>query len=289
MPMTAARFFAADPKEIWPAQEDSFFNELRTNNATYKTTAHDRFADLDAACIALLRQSARPIREVLDIGVSSGTTTLALYDRLREAGIDARVTGTDRSVSGHLVRVLPGVRTLLDDGGAPIQHDLFGLPVRPWFRRADRYTGMRGVRSALNATLGGRARRLVAAGASGASAVRLVSPRLAERPRVTIECNDIFAPTAAYHRRFDLVRVANLLHPGYFSVEQLRLGIAHTVSYLSGPGAWLLLARTLKRRHVATLFRVSDDGARLEIADRFNGGAEAEWLALEAPLPAWDK
>ena len=288
MSMTAAQFFAADPKEIWPAQEDSFFNELRTSNTTFKTTAHDRFADLDAACVALLGQSSRPIREVLDIGVSSGTTTLALYDRLRAAGIDARVTGTDRSVSGHLVTVLPGVRTLLDDGGTPIQHDLFGLPVRPWFRRADRYTGMRGVRRALNATLGSRARRMVEAGASAATAVQLVSPRLADTPSVAIECNDIFAPTAAYQRRFDLVRVANLLHPGYFPVEQLRIGVAHAVSYLAGPGSWLLLARTVKRRHVATLFRVTDDGTRLEIADRFNGGAEIEWLALEAALPAWN-
>ncbi len=57
------------------------------------------------------------------------------------------------------------------------------------------------------------------------------------------------------------------------------------LSYLAGPGAWLLVARSSRSHNAATLFRVSPDGRRLLVVDRVGGGSEVERLVLATPFP----
>ncbi|MBB5714303.1 hypothetical protein [Sphingomonas aerophila] len=282
--ITAARFFAGpggDSVEL----EDRFFTDLKTRNATFKRTATDRFGDLDDVCIRCFAAAETSIRDVLDIGISSGGATLALSERLHKAGYDAAVTGTDLSLTAHIVPVLPGVRALVDDAGFPLQHDVLGLAVRPWRRRADYLTGMLFVRNLLNRIAGNRARRELQRGTDQVRSVRLVSPRLANDRRVSVEQNDILVPTEQYRNRFNFVRVANVLNRDYFNEPDLRRALHNCVSYLSGPGAWLLVVRSTGGHHVATLFQVSADGRRLTAVDRFGGGSEVEWLVFQTPLP----
>ena len=61
--------------------------------------------------------------------------------------------------------------------------------------------------------------------------------------------------------------------------------MANIVRYLTGPGAFLLIARSARGCHVGTLFQVSANGRFLDVVDRFCGGSEVEWLMLETPLP----
>jgi len=56
----------------------------------------------------------------------------------------------------------------------------------------------------------------------------------------------------------------------------------NVLSYMSGPGSWLLIGRTRpKSGHHATLFRLDRSG-RLVVIRRFGAGSEVEVLALEA-------
>lgn len=286
MSLTATRFFQSPGALASPDAEDRFFTDLRTRNATFKRTGSDRFRDLDEACVQCFEKADVSIAQVLDVGISSGTTTLALSDRLHEAGYPAKVIGTDLSVDGHLVTAYPGVRVLTDEAGYPLQYDVMGVVLRPWKRRADYVTGMVLVRAAANAWIGRRAMRLLRQGKGGSAPVQLVSPRLSSRNDVHVEKNDIFSDTAHYRDRFDFIRAANILNRGYFEESQLRKALANIVRYLSGPGAWLLVVRSTQGRHVGTLFRVSDDGKYMNAVDRFCGGSEIEWLVLETPLPA---
>lgn len=286
MSLTANRFFHSSGSLASPDAEDRFFTDLRTRNATFKRTGSDRFRDLDEACVQCFQAADASISQVLDVGISSGTTTLALSDRMHEAGYPARVTGTDLSVEGHLVRAYPGVRVLTDEAGYPLQYDVFGMVLRPWMRRADYITGMVLVRAAANAWIGRRATRLLRQGKPGNVAVQLVSTRLSSRADIHVEKNDIFSDTVNYRDRFDFIRAANILNRGYFEESQLRKALANIVGYMSGPGAWLLVVRSTQGRHVGTLFRVSDDGKYMNAIDRFCGGSEIEWLVLETPLPA---
>ena len=284
--MTATRFFQSPAGRASPEAEDKFFTDLRTRNATFKRTSNDRFHDLDEVCLRCFAHANVQISNVLDVGISSGTTTLGLSDRLREAGHPAHLIGTDVSVDGHLVSVYPGIRVLTDEVGYALQYDVLGMVLRPWRRRADYATGMVLVRAAANGWIGNRAKRLLQRGEAMSAPVQLVSPRVFGHPHIRIEKNDIFSDTAEYHGRFDFIRAANILNRGYFNEEQLRRAMANVVRYLSGPGAWLLVARSTEGRHVGTLLRVSDDGRYMNVVDRYCGGSEVEWLVLEAALPA---
>lgn len=285
MSITAKAFFHPAHKPASTDVEDRFFSDLRTRNSTFKRTASDRFHDLDARCLESFQASTAAIGQVLDIGISSGATTLALYERLLASGHDPMVIGTDIAIDGRLVTAYPGVHVLTDEAGHPLQYDVLGRVVRPWGRRADYATGMLAIRALTNAWLGGRAQRLVQRGARNVMPVRLVSPRMQAARNVQVEKNDIFVDTPAFRHRFDFIRACNILNRGYFDEEQLRQAMRNIVGYLAGPGAFLLIARSARGRHVGSLFQVSANGRFLDVVDRFCGGSEVEWLMLETPLP----
>lgn len=284
MTITASKFFALDPGRLTPEVEDRFFTDLKTQNSTFKRTGRARLNDVDACCVRNLAAAAARIERVLDIGISSGTSTLDLHDHLRAAGHAPRIIGTDLALDGYIVPALPGLRVLSDPGGHPMQYDLLGRAIRSWERRADYLTGMIAVRRML-ARFTRRAVQARLEDGHGAQPVRLLSPRLKGHPAITVEVNDIFARTDRFVRRFDFVRAANILNLGYFSEAELRRALSNIFSYLSGGGAWLLVARSKGSANAATLFRLSPDGRRLLVMDRVGGGSEIERLVLSTPLP----
>ena len=285
MSITATKFFSAEPNSLSFQIEDRFFTDLKTSNNTFKRTAADRFEQLDDLCIEHFEKVAVALREVLDIGVSSGSTTLALGDRLSRAGWTPRITGTDISLIAHLVQVAPGFRVLVDERGHPLQYELLGRAVRAWTRRADYCTGMALFRTMLR--LSSRARiRMSLERAEQLRTVRLLSPRLNDRYDITIERNDIFHRTPQFEGRFDFIRAANILNRGYFEDRALRQALANIAHYLSGPGAWLLVARSVGKQNAGTLFNVSRDGRRFQVVSRIGAGSEIEALVLATSVPS---
>ena len=285
MSITATEFFSAKPNSLSFKVEDRFFTDLKTSNNTFKRTAADRFGQLDDHCIEYFDRAPIVLREVLDIGVSSGSTTLALSDRLRRAGRAARITGTDISLTAHLIQVAPNFRVLVDERGHPLQYELLGRAVRAWTRRADYLSGMMLLRTILRLSSRGRIRTSLDR-AEQLRTVRLLSPRLIDRDDITIERNDIFERTPHFEGRFDFIRAANILNRGYFEDKALRQALANIAHYLSGPGAWLLVARSVGKKTAGTLFNVSPDGRRLQLVSRIGTGSEIESLVLATSVPS---
>lgn len=285
MAIAASRFFSTDPGQLTPDVEDRFFTALKTRNNTFKRTASDRFQMLDNRCVRRFETTGSPLRAVLDIGVSSGSTTLALRDRLHRVNLRPDIVGTDLSLTAYLVPIAGGMRALVDEQGHAMQYEVLGRAVRAWRRRADYFTGVAGGLWLID-RLGRRSiRRALERGWTGTREVRLLSPRLASQPDIRIEKNDILKRTPDFVGRFDFVRAANVLNLGYFDEPLLRAAFANIFAYLTGPGAWLLVARSSGEKTAATLFRISPDGGRLLVVDRINGGSEVERLVLSTPLP----
>ena len=280
MPITASRFFSSQPDMLTPQEEDRFFTDLKTANNTFKRTASDRLGAFDDDCIRRFKACRTQLRQVLDIGISSGCTTLDLARRLRAAGQSPEITGTDLSFEGYLITIWPGMQVLVDGTGHVLQYDLFGLAVRAWTRRADYVTGLVAVRYFLHRISRSRIQASLRAGQPASRSVRLLSPRLADEQGIKLLENDIFTPTDDFVGRFDFIRAANILNIGYFDEAALRAALENVVSYLSGPDAWLLVARTKGGKSAATLFRVSRDGRRLSVLKRYGGGSEIERLVL---------
>jgi hypothetical protein len=285
MVLKASSLFFQDPADLSHESEVKFFSSIKLSNGTFKSTYSGRFEQLNRELVQLLARSRAAIDQVLDVGVSSGTTTLELLRDLQEAGFSPRITATDFLVEAYIVPLYPLCRALVDRDGFPLQYELLGAVVRPWLRRRDYADGMAVVRWLVNRLCGRRAREALRRG-EDVRPVRLVSPRLASRPDVEVLRDDILEHNPALADRFDLVRAANILTRYYFGEEQLRRGIAHLRSYLAGPGALLLVARTYHgRRDVhGTLFELMPS-RRLRAVGRFGHGSELEQLVVEA-VPA---
>lgn len=282
MIIAAKDFYAIPPHAIPQHVEDAFFSSIKNRNNTFKRTNARRFADLDRRLIAAIRSSRPKMRpDLLDIGISSGTTTLDLHDELVSAGFAPRITGTDLAIEARIVPLGAGVSALVGADGHPLQFDLPGFVLRPWARRLDWFNFMWLVRPALVKRLSERARRALREDGGTVQHVRLVTPRLTGHPAVEVVEDNVMALRDAFVGRFDVIRAANILNRDYFAASDLQRALGNLRSYLKGPGSLLFVVRTLASgEHHGTLFRMDGSG-RLEVQGRIGDGSEVEQIALE--------
>jgi hypothetical protein len=272
---TASRFFSIAPERVTAAEEANFFTWLKTGNATFKRTLPGRFRDIDAIVLEKIAAAGGNLADILDIGISSGTTTLELLDTARVAGHVPRICATDRSLAARLICWPLGFSALLEPGGHVLQYGIFGAPLRAWRRRLDYVTGMVLVQKLAEWTIGRAARR------RGGRDVALVSPRLAGTKGVELVEDDVTRRNAAFEGRFDLVRAANILNRDYFDTATLRQSATNLMRYMRSDGSWLLIIRTHEDgEQNGTLFR--RHGPALAIVHRFGSGSEIESLVLES-------
>ncbi len=276
--LTARDFFFGDGAAD-EADEAAFFNSLKMRNGTFKTTRRDRFDDLAPRLVEALRARLGPSFEILDVGASSGASSVQLLEALLAAGAAPRVTATDLFVEARLVEVMPGLRALIDEKGWPLQYEILGLPARPWIRRLDYVTLAAAPRAALRRLLAPRLARL-ARERAGRRAT-LVTRRFETSPNMTLIRDDILIRRQEFERRFDFVRAANILHRDYFTEEQLARAVGNVAAYLKGPGSLFLACRTSTRtaENAATLFEMGRDG-RLLALEHFGAATEIEPIVL---------
>lgn len=276
MSIPSARSFFFPEAGLSPAaelaREMAFFRHLRMPNGTYKTTYANRMPDVDAAAADALG-SPRAIR-VLDVGVSSGVTTLELAEVLDGRGFATTVDAVDLSVAGYLHRVV-GVDLLTDSDGRVVQIAtpllVKGRPHDPAGSIARR--GLQSVFALTERLIGGPE------GTRRGTPVRIVSPRLLRRPGVTVAAHDLTGSAEpAWAGAFDLVRAANVINRDYFDEPTLTRMLANVITYLRPLGV-LVLCRTHDdtRTNHATLFRRDAAGA-MAVVGRIGQGSEVEAL-----------
>lgn len=256
------------------ALETRFFHSLRLPNGTYKTTYARRMGDVDAALCDLL-PTDRTLR-LLDVGVSSGVTTLELLQAMESRGLRREATAVDLSLNAFLVRRL-GLELLVDPRGRVLQIATpFGAKGRPHDPASSPLRAvLQGAIVAAESLVGG------AAGAARGEAVRLVTPRLLRRDDVQLVEHDLQLREPRWVDRFDVVRAANIINRDYFAETVLRSMIAHLRDYLRVDGVLCLSATDDDtRENHATLFRKDAAGALVPLR-RVGLGSEVETLAAE--------
>lgn len=264
-----------DSSPLFRQREDVLFRHLQMANGTYKTTGHSRLADLDRWLLSHLTPA--DTLAMLDIGVSSGATTVDLIEAAAAAGLRLQTTGIDIGMEASSLPLLGGGELLLDSQRAPLQ---FAMGRSTWGRPT---RGVTSARASLGRVLFGALanstmRSLLSSGAP--VPVRLLCLRARECPDAVFIEHDVFRRNDAWRAGFDLVRAANVLHRAYFTDEQLRTAFAHAWHYLRDGGR-LLIARTADEDGVtrATLFQKERD-RRFGVIDRFQGGSDVEEVVL---------
>jgi len=272
--ISAHAYFNRPAHAISDSEEADFFAGIRLSNKTYKKTATGRLRDLDAIVIRLARGKGWHNPAVLDVGVSSGVTTLELQEAMVADGFEPKFIGTDIAINAWIVRIAPGIRVLVDSRDRPLQYELFGIGLRAWNRRLDYVTGYR--------LLTRLARHFVHTGSNlNRQAVKLISRRTnAARAVLEIVEGDLSVPNQSFKKRFDIIRAANILNRGYFDPEKLLGMIGNLKDYARGPGSLIVVNRTHDDGiNHGTVFETTPDGG-LRAVERIGSGSEIEGLML---------
>lgn len=277
-----ARSFLTAGDTFTQKEEAAFFASIRLRNGTFKTTDHHRLDDLNMLVIGEWQKLDRKPREIMDVGASSGISTLEWAEALAQAGIDAEIVATDLCMHGSLVPLLPGYEVLLDRDGKVIQHILGNRPVR-WSLDGPRdfFRGTGFFVAALNALAS--TLLLLTNGRRRGEAVLLVNPDARDNARLSFADDDIMAPTPEHLRgRFNAIRVSNLLNRGYFDEAQLRRAVDNLKDRLMDAGSFLIVNRThADGNNNGTIFQLSEAN-KFEIVARIRDGSEIEDIVLSA-------
>jgi hypothetical protein len=297
---TIKEIFGTDPATRDAAtQEDferHFYSRLRLANGVYKTTHTRRFGDVNRLVNGLLPRGRR--LEILDVGISSGISTLEWLDALREDGIDANVVGGDLDLTAYLISVGSWLDVLVDRNGYVLQMDLGPRSITNHLRHPLlRHVLLAAPMWCLNTafalfwTASPKLRRHVATNGGEVtlgSGIRcrplsLLSPRLRGDAGIFVE-DDIVVNTERYADRFDAIRAANVLN-WYLDAEML-VRMFETLRRRLRVGGLLVLCRTdLHERNRGTIFRMNER-REFEVVSRVTGGSEIERFVLSGGDPA---
>jgi len=270
--ISAYEYFNCPIETLTTEAEDEFFSGLRLANQTFKTTLSGRMSNLDALTVRLARDRGWRSPAILDVGVSSGATTIDLLETMRSSGLEPTIVATDLTIKAGIFATAPGMRILEDSFGNSLQYEFFGMGIRAWNRRLDFMTGYF-LLSRLGRILSARLPK------SHIMNVKLVSRRRIWPMMDEIEFleNDLTKRYSEFDNRFNIVRAANVLNRGYFDSAKLRGMIDNLTAYARKPGGLLIINRTHEDgTNQGTFFEVSDSG--LHAVHRIGSGSEIESL-----------
>lgn len=275
---------AASPEQEQEDLERRFFSSFRLHNGTLKVTASHRLDDVNEMLLGHLPPT-RPLH-AMDVGASSGITTLEWLQSLERAGVETQMVAGDLTAHA-LLWEMSEMRVLTEDSGYPLQYDFFGLPFShssSWIARSLLFLPRKLAEAVLRSAADRRRSGSPLPPWARCARIPLVSPRLLARNTVDLVFDDVLQPWTD-PRRFHVVRAANVLNPAYFRNEDLVAGLTSLRDRLE-PRGLLAVSRTHGSRdrdgNHATLFSRQSDGS-LRVLERLRGGSELEELARFLP------
>jgi hypothetical protein len=218
---------------------------------------------------------------VLDVGISSGITSIELFNAFEAVGTRAQMTCTDLFLDAE-IRTAGWCETLLQRDDYVIQVAMPGLvrcrphdPSGHWMR-ALLDSAMTRIGSAVTLMADRR------------TPVQLVSRALLTLPAIEVREWDVFVDRPEWHRAFDVVRAANVLNTDYFGDEQLVRAVGMLRRYLT-PQGLLVLNRTDDHAHRNDGSIMRADGVdELRVCARVGRGSELEPMLRGARMLAGD-
>lgn len=280
---------ADDPfvlSESFVTIEDAFFTSLRTASGSWKTTRRHRLDRINDMFFEVLAPAAASPLLVMDIGISSGVTTIEWLVEFERRGFRVKMIGTDVSMTTYIVTLGRNLRVLVEPNGSILQLELFGRGIRLWCGWRDYFNGSFAVRRALARLAKRRLARLgihfpinrVPLGPLElviSGPYRLVTPQLRARADVVLADDNILAATPPeYAGVADVIRAANVLQHSYFSDEQIRAAVRNIRARCRGEGSLVVICREKDGILEGSILRTT--GAGFCVERRLGAGSEVE-------------
>jgi hypothetical protein len=285
---TVFRKTAVSPHEQ-ESLEYEFFVRVVLPNGTVKSTRANRLDDLNHAALPYIARIAEKPVKIMDVGVSSGVSTLEWHEHLSAERIACDITGTDLTIYASLVSLGPQLSVLIDASRNILHLDIFGRGAPP---SAEGLQGMfAGIirmlfRGALMVDsqlppLQGRVREAANGRLLTCEPVTLLSKRFAQCESLRVIEEDLLAPERPeFKGAFHVVRAANVLNRAYF-LDSVLAQIIEKLRERLKPNGLLIVCRTdsVGVNH-ATVFESTRD-SKFRVLLRLGGGSEVEGLMRE--------
>jgi hypothetical protein len=201
----------------------NFFDGLQLRNGVYKATRRNRLDDGFPLLIDAARSLGKHIH-ILDLGCSSGISTIEMHRALKKAGFDCTTTGSDILMKATYVRHKNGDAILFDDAAMPIQVETRGWATTWSIRRRDLFFHpfkFAGTRFLLNLRINTfRAALTSPVKNYHIQSISLLTNEAQATPETSFFQEDAMSPTLS--QTFEIVRAANFLNVGYFNETQIK-------------------------------------------------------------------
>jgi SAM-dependent methyltransferase len=271
--------------------ERRFFARVALTNGTFKTTYPNRLDDINEAFYPyLVGYADRPIR-IMDVGASSGISTIEWYAYLSRSGIDCDITGSDVMIYGSLLtfRFTSTIAALVDSKGKIVHFDLFGTgysrqPSRKLLRPNTLRTFAAKALFRVAMIIDGNLPPVKAGRTTRGRGfllknqpITLLSRGFENNDRLRMIEDDLCAENqAALCRAFDVIRVANVLNLVYFPVDQIARMLATLKQRLKENGLLIIVRTHPSGENNASIFRLAS--SQFVLVDRFGKGSEIEHI-----------
>lgn len=283
---TAKEIFLSEKPDSQRRSEDefSFFGSIQLKNGVIKTTDRNRMRDVDAWFYEFLPKDR--IQKVLDVGISSGITTVELCELFDSKNAAYQVTGMDSDITAFLLIFRDGKSVLTDKSGNPIHFEIRGkgfgyvkgTNVRHRIERA--FLKLQAgffVNLRLKNELG-KTKKVTKKNDVEIHRIELVCREIRENPSISLLEDSIFSDKI--EEKYSVVRAANILNRYYFTDMQLSEALGKLKKRLETDGFLLICRTNTEGKNNATLFKLTKEN-KFELAGRFGGGSEIEGLVFE--------
>lgn len=284
---TARRIFLSEKSNGNRQNEDEFrfFSSIKLKNGVTKTTDRNRMRDVDSWFYGFLPNGK--VQTLLDVGISSGITTVELCELFEANKAEYRVTGMDSDLTAFLLIFPDGKSVLTDKSGNPIHFEIGGkgfgyvkgtnvshrveralLKLRSGFFTNFRLDGDLETIEKFTEKNGVEIHR-----------IQLVCREIRENPSIKLLEESIFAENSG--EKYSAIRAANILNKGYFTDAQLADALGKLKNRLETKGFLLVCRTNIEGQNNATLFTLTEEN-KFALAGRFGEGSEIEDLVFAA-------
>jgi hypothetical protein len=268
------------------ALEREFFGRVVLPNGTVKSTNANRMNDLNAAALPYVQQfSERPV-QIMDVGISSGVSTVEWYEQLNQAGVGCELVGTDLTVYASLLTLGSSFGALIDRHRNILHLDVLGRGAPPSAKGAQGIFAA-AVRFAFRMAmtvdrslppLRGKTQESAKGILLKCEPVSLLTKKMTQQKSLRVVEDDLTAgDKPEFERAFHVVRAANILNRAYFADATLMQMLNKLKNRLK-PGGILIVCRTNDEGiNNGTIFRLAES-VKFQILNRIGSGSEIEGL-----------
>lgn len=251
--------------------EEKLYWSIKTSRGTRMTTEPHRLDQINELFFTTLNRLKLVPRCVMDIGISSGVTTLEWMREFDKRNLPVTMIATDLIMKVYLFQVSKNICAMTEINGHLLQIEIFGKPVYAYRLRRDYLTGGIVWRTALCAYVKSRLSESLRQGP-----YHFVTPALRGHNHIVLREDDIYGPKREeFLGCADVIRVGNLIQPIYFTDDEIRHAVQAVRERCRGADSLVIVCRNKPDRLEGSILRLTDR-KEFVVEARLGPGSEVE-------------